>query len=96
MSRRPRRRREIFECPNCGASVPVGAKACKECGSDDTTGWQSAEEIDYQSIDIPDGYGPDDEGGDAGSGARGGARSPWTAVVIVVLVVALLVLALWR
>ncbi|MCK5941397.1 MAG: hypothetical protein KAI24_05455 [Planctomycetes bacterium] len=55
------RRRETFECPNCGAEVAVGRKACRECGSDDLTGWQSSEEIDYQSIDIPDGYGPDDE-----------------------------------
>lgn len=49
-------RREIFACPNCGADVPVGAAACKECGSDANTGWQSSEEIDYQSLDLPDGY----------------------------------------
>jgi len=55
------KRRAYFECPNCGANVAVGAKVCRECGSDDATGWQSSEEIDYQSIDIPDGYGPDDE-----------------------------------
>jgi hypothetical protein len=55
------KRRERFECPNCGADVAVGAKVCRACGSDDSTGWKSSEEIDYQSIDIPDGYGPDDE-----------------------------------
>jgi uncharacterized membrane protein YvbJ len=49
-------RREIFECPNCGADVPVGAKACKECGSDESTGWQSAEQKDYAQVDLPDGY----------------------------------------
>lgn len=26
-------------CPNCGAEVPPGAKACPECGSDEETGW---------------------------------------------------------
>ena len=56
-----RRKPEFFECPNCGASVRVGAKVCRECGSDDTTGWQSSEAIDYQSIEIPDGYGPENE-----------------------------------
>ena len=62
------RKRDYFECPNCGAGVPVGAKVCRECGSDDSTGWQSSEEIDYQSIGIPDGYGPDDEESDEVAG----------------------------
>ena len=53
--------RKTFECPNCGADVVVGKAVCRECGSDSSTGWQSSEEIDYQSIDIPDGYGPEDE-----------------------------------
>ncbi len=26
-------------CPNCGAEVPPGARACPECGSDEQTGW---------------------------------------------------------
>ena len=26
-------------CPNCGAELPPNAKACPECGSDETTGW---------------------------------------------------------
>lgn len=26
-------------CPNCDAQVPDGARACKECGSDERTGW---------------------------------------------------------
>lgn len=57
-------KREFFECPNCGADVRVGAKVCRACGSDASTGWKSSEEIDYQSIDIPDGYGPEDEESD--------------------------------
>jgi len=57
-------KREFFDCPNCGADVAVGAKVCRECGSDASTGWKSSEEIDYQSIDIPDGYGPEDDEAD--------------------------------
>ncbi|MDJ0704580.1 MAG: zinc ribbon domain-containing protein [Leptolyngbyaceae cyanobacterium MO_188.B28] len=31
-----------FTCPNCGADVPVKARACPECGSDEETGWSDA------------------------------------------------------
>ncbi|HEB52463.1 MAG TPA: hypothetical protein ENI87_04310 [bacterium] len=91
-----RRRPETFECPNCGAPVRVGRKACRECGSDDLTGWQSSEEIDYQSIDIPEGYGPED-----GASGPGSAHSrPTTAwlwpVVLVLTAIAVLILALGR
>ncbi|MCE9638285.1 MAG: hydrogenase maturation nickel metallochaperone HypA [Planctomycetes bacterium] len=48
------------ECPHCGESFPAGRKACPECGSDAQTGWQSGDEIDYQSLDIPDAYSHDD------------------------------------
>jgi ribosomal protein L40E len=39
-------------CPNCGADVPVGARACPECGSDETTGW--SEDAEYGGLDLPD------------------------------------------
>jgi hypothetical protein len=52
----------MFACPNCGTDVPVGARACRECGSDATTGWQDSDEIDYASVDLPDGYRGDGEG----------------------------------
>src|SRR4051812_28311870 len=26
-------------CPVCGAAVPTGARACKECGTDERAGW---------------------------------------------------------
>lgn len=41
-----------FECPQCGAMVRGGRTSCRECGSDARTGWKSAEEIDYQSVDV--------------------------------------------
>ena len=41
-------------CPNCGASFPEGRLSCPECGSDAQTGWKSREEIDYQSVELPE------------------------------------------
>ena len=42
------------ECPHCGAVIAAGRLACPECGSDASTGWKSAEEIDYQAVELPD------------------------------------------
>jgi uncharacterized membrane protein YvbJ len=39
-------------CPNCGAAVPPDAKACPECGSDETTGW--SEGARYDELDLPE------------------------------------------
>jgi uncharacterized membrane protein YvbJ len=39
-------------CPNCGARVPSGAKACPECGSDEQTGW--SEEASASDLDLPE------------------------------------------
>ena len=39
-------------CPNCGAEVPRNAKACPECGSDETTGW--SETAYAGGLDLPD------------------------------------------
>lgn len=83
---RPRRTRRTFECPHCGAEVEVGARACRECGSDASTGWQDDEEIDYQSLDIPDGYGPDEQS----PRAPGRTRPRWWAIVAVVAAAAFL------
>ena len=59
MSRRPH---PTFSCPNCGAQVRKGASACRECGSDASTGW--AEDADSLGVDLPAGYRreEDDEG----------------------------------
>ena len=50
--------RSTFECPHCGAPVATGRLACPECGSDAGTGWQSSEEIDYQSVELPEDHEP--------------------------------------
>ncbi|HEY1174378.1 MAG TPA: zinc ribbon domain-containing protein [Verrucomicrobiae bacterium] len=38
-------------CPNCGEDVPRNAKACPECGADESSGWS---ETAYASnLDLP-------------------------------------------
>lgn len=89
MNAKKKPRREIFECTHCGADVPVGAKVCRECGSDAATGWQSSEQVDYASVEIPDSY--------ADSGAATAApRRAWMIVVALVVALALLALTLLR
>ena len=39
-------------CPNCGAEVPAGARACPECGSCEETGWSDNAHAD--GLDLPD------------------------------------------
>ena len=82
--RRSHKRVDMFECPHCGADVPVGAKVCRECGSDAGTGWQSSEEVDYQSTELPQGYGEGDEN------VVSERRSPWVAVTALILALAMI------
>ncbi|OUU23152.1 MAG: hypothetical protein CBC13_06030 [Planctomycetia bacterium TMED53] len=44
------------DCPHCGAEVAEGRLACRECGSDFDTGWGDPSEIDYQSVDLGEGF----------------------------------------
>ena len=39
-------------CPTCGAPVPRRARACPECGADETTGW--AEATGTEHLDLPE------------------------------------------
>ena len=39
---------EYFNCPNCGEDVPIRAKSCPGCGSDENTGW--SEDTMYDGI----------------------------------------------
>lgn len=91
--RRARPRREFFECPHCGADVAIGSKVCKECGSDASTGWQSGEEIDYQSLDLPEGYSADPE---HPGGPLPTHRSWWFVAAAIVSVLAVLLWSLLR
>ena len=37
----------------CGTEVPPSARACPECGADDTTGWNEDRAV-YDGLDLPD------------------------------------------
>lgn len=54
-----KRRRETFVCPHCGAEVPVGAQVCRECGSDEETGW--SDDAEDAGAEIGAGYGGVDD-----------------------------------
>jgi hypothetical protein len=81
------RTRGTEECPNCGAIFRRGRLACPECGSDAQTGWQDAEEIDYQSIELPDCDPP---------AAAPPARRRWLALIAALVAAALLLPYLLR
>ncbi len=49
------------DCPHCGAEVADGRLACRECGSDFDTGWGDPNEIDYQSVDLGDGFSEEEK-----------------------------------
>lgn len=89
MSPQPRAKRQFFECPHCSAPVAAGAKVCRECGSDAGTGWQDPAELEYASVDLPDGYR------DSGDGALRDelppARTPrWVVVTALLTALALI------
>ena len=42
---------DYFDFPNCGAEVPIKAKSCPDCGSDENTGW--SEDTMYDGLDLP-------------------------------------------
>ena len=71
-------------CPNCGAKFRAGRQACPECGSDEHTGWKSSEEIDYSSVEIPEGWGEE---------PRTRRRTP--VILVVAAVLALVAMALF-
>ena len=80
---------EYFDCPHCGAPVKSTARACRECGSDLKTGWQSEDEIDYQSIELPDALGDELDEARGPGATRGDRPKVWMVVVTIVLVVAM-------
>jgi hypothetical protein len=74
-------------CPNCGAEVPPRARACPECGSDETTGWSEAAE--GGGLDLPEEHFDYDdyvkrEFGEEGPVPRG-VHWFWWAVAVIVL-----------
>ncbi|HSH93105.1 MAG TPA: zinc-ribbon domain-containing protein [Roseimicrobium sp.] len=41
-------------CPQCGTLVPDDAKACPECGSDESTGWSDSARAEQLGIPAED------------------------------------------
>jgi ribosomal protein L32 len=72
-------------CPECGTTFRAGRLACPECGSDYRTGWKESQEIDYQSVELPDAWPPDEP-------AR---RRGWMYVVVLLTVLGMVLWALW-
>ncbi len=75
------------DCPVCGEFVPKGARACRECGSCERTGW--SEEAEYDHLDLPDAAWEDDDGKaprrPAASGWLTAGWWRWVALALVVL-----------
>jgi hypothetical protein len=47
-------------CPVCGEEVSPNAKACRECGADERSGWKEDAHV-YDGLDLPDEAWDDDE-----------------------------------
>lgn len=79
---------DYFVCPNCGAEVPVKAKCCPECGSDENTGW--SEDTYLDGVTLPG----EDDGEHEGkpTGPLDKSRPMWIVVAIVLLAIAALFL----
>jgi hypothetical protein len=76
-------------CSNCGAGVPANAKACPECGSDESTGWSDETHVD--GLDLPEENFDYDEFVDREFGnkkdlPRGVSRFWWIVAIILLLV----------
>ncbi|MGR3219736.1 MAG: zinc-ribbon domain-containing protein [Candidatus Anammoxibacter sp.] len=50
---------DYFVCPNCGAELALNALACRECGSDENTGW--SDETMYDGLDLPSDFDDADQ-----------------------------------
>ena len=81
-------------CPVCGTEVPPQARACPECGADDTTGWNEDRAV-YDGLDLPDVEFDYDEYcnkefSDAGKPLT--KRWPWLCIIGLALVLLALIL----
>jgi predicted nucleic acid-binding Zn ribbon protein len=46
------RRRPPPECAICGTELSPNARACPNCGADERTGWDGADDL-YDGLDLP-------------------------------------------
>jgi len=84
---------DYFICSHCGAEVPIKNKICKNCGSDDSTGWST--ETDPFASEPPESFDYDEafenEFGESKNKAKFPAWVAVTAMVILFLFVYVLV-----
>ena len=85
-------------CPNCGALVPPKARACPQCGSDETTGW--SESARSGGLDLPgENFDYDDfvenEFGGARPARPRGIKPFWWAAAVLTTLAMLWVFARW-
>lgn len=85
----PKKRRPPVDCPHCGATFRAGRPACPECGSDDATGWREQDDLDYLSVEIPDGLGSEFDP------PQRGRQTLWIVAALLALA-GMLVLTLFR
>jgi hypothetical protein len=81
-------------CPACGAEVPRGARACPECGSDESTGW--SDHARAQSLDLPDDEFDYDEFVENEFGKPKRRNMAWIWIVTTVVLLALFAWALFK
>lgn len=97
--RRPKPEKDWFTCPVCGEPVVVGALACRECGSDEKTGWSDATE--YDDLDLPEPEGieiPDtlEEFEALARRRKPLSKEAWAAIVVTMAVLFLIATLLSR
>jgi hypothetical protein len=78
------------DCPNCGEPLRRGARACPECGSDERTGWRSAEDLDYEAVDLPEDVDYEDVLAQEGLAPRPAThKRAWLVLVAIALAILL-------
>jgi len=82
-------RSNVAICPECGAEFRAGRLACPECGSDAETGWKDEEEVQYQSVELPEKEG-------SGHGRPPGPRVRYLTLAIMLAILGMLVVIVLR
>jgi len=80
-----------YVCPNCGEPISGNAKFCRQCGSDERTGWSDQTYLD--GIDLPDSEEYDSlKAKEFGNARRAGVRISWRVVIAAVVLLAMAVI----
>jgi hypothetical protein len=95
--KKEKRNDAYFVCPNCGAELSAGARVCRDCGSDENTGWSESTYLDGIDLSFDeDDYEETVKRELGGSGGKRGFRVDWKMVVGVTVVAAMLMAFVWH